>query len=250
MPRGTSAVRRRRQRHDRHRRLLALELVDGADRHVGQAGVVEASAQLPDLRVVGRDDDDVAVPQRARPGRGAVGTPFAGSCHGATEEVVRPGRARPSASSGGPGRVAVVVDEAHVQAGLDAVEVPGTGRPVLGAQLAVVGQPRDRRGEGGVHAPRRRGSSRARRASTSSPSSQPSAEASTGSGWVPWLTCGSCCGSPSSSSRSPATEQAMVVASENWPASSTTSRSSWPRPTRRVLVKSQAVPPTTKPRPA
>ena len=30
---------------------------------------------------------------------------------------------------------------------------------------------------------------------------QPSADVSTGSGWVPWLTWGSCCGSPSRSSR-------------------------------------------------
>ena len=79
---------------------------------------------------------------------------------------------------------------------------------------------------------------------------QPSAEVSTGSGCVPWLTCGSCCGSPRSSRRCAETATAIVEASENCPASSITSRSSSPRCTRRVLEKSQAVPPTTQPRPA
>ena len=59
--------------------------------------------------------------------------------------------------------------------------------------------------------------------------SQPSADTSTGSGCVPWLTCGSCCGSPSSSRFRADTAAAIVLASEYCPASSTTSRSSEPR---------------------
>ena len=80
-----------------------------------------------------------------------------------------------------------------------------------------------------------------------SSTSQPSADPSTGSGCVPWLTCGSCCGSPSSSRLAAAAATAMVLARQNWPASSITSRSRLPGGTRFGLAKSQAVPPITHP---
>ena len=54
--------RRARHRDDDHRRLLALELVDRAHRHRGR----ELRPQRPHLGVVGRDDEDVLVPERAR----------------------------------------------------------------------------------------------------------------------------------------------------------------------------------------
>ncbi len=116
-------------------------------------------------------------------------------------------------------------------------------------QPAVVGQPRHRaRTRRGACGRSGRGSSRVRRAACACPSiSQPSADVSTGSGWVPWLTCGSCCGSPSSSRFSAADATAMVLARLYWPASSTTSRSRLPRGTRPALAKSHAVPPTTQP---
>ncbi len=82
--------------------------------------------------------------------------------------------------------------------------------------------------------------------STSCPSdSQPSAEASTGSGCSPWLTCGSCCGSPSSSRFFALTPTATVFAIENCPASSITSRSSCFRSSWFTSVNVHAVPPTT-----
>ena len=77
--------------------------------------------------------------------------------------------------------------------------------------------------------------------------SQPSADVSTGSGCVPWLTCGSCWGSPSSRTFFAADATAMVFARLYWPASSTTSRSRLPRGTRPALAKSHAVPPMTQP---
>ncbi len=52
-----------------------------------------------------------------------------------------------------------------------------------------------------------------------------SADSLTGSGWVPWLTCGSCCGSPRRRVVLPAEAQAIVLVSENWPASSITIKS-------------------------
>ena len=54
MPRGASAQLRRGQRIDHDRRLLPLELVDGAD-----ARARNALLQLKNLGVVRRDDQDV-----------------------------------------------------------------------------------------------------------------------------------------------------------------------------------------------
>ncbi len=75
---------------------------------------------------------------------------------------------------------------------------------------------------------------------------QPRADSSTGSGCAPWLTCGSCWGSPSNSSRLLAWATASVFARENCPASSITSRSSDPAGTL-APVMVQAVPPTSAP---
>ena len=93
-------------------------------RHVGEAGVVEGAAQLADLAVVGRDDDDVGGPQRARADRGAVGAALRRVVPGAAEQVVHE-VADDLGLLGGPRRVVVVVDEAHVQPRLDAVERAG-----------------------------------------------------------------------------------------------------------------------------
>ena len=64
---------------------------------------------------------------------------------------------------------------------------------------------------------------------------------------VPWLTCGSCCGSPSSIRLRAARATAMVLARQNWPASSITNRSRLRASTRVSLAKSHAVPPITQP---
>ena len=61
------------------------------------------------------------------------------------------------------------------------------------------------------------------------------------------LTCGNCCGSPSRSRLAAAEATAMVLAKQNCPASSITSRSRLPGGTRVGLAKSQAVPPMTHP---
>ena len=76
--------------------------------------------------------------------------------------------------------------------------------------------------------------------------SQPRADSSTGSGWAPWVTWGSCCGSPSRRSRLAARDTASVLASENCPASSMTSRSREPAGTS-LPVMVHAVPPTRQP---
>ena len=81
------------------------------------------------------------------------------------------------------------------------------------------------------------GSSRARRARARA-RSRPSP-----SGWTPCVTCASWSGSPSSTSRCAAVPQASVSARLYWPASSTTSVSSWPSSSSREW--SQAVPATS-----
>ena len=127
-----------------------------------EAGVVEGAAQLADLAVVGRDDDDVGGAQRSRPDRRAVGAALLRVVPGAAEQVVDE-VADDRGLLGRPRRVVVVVDEAHVQPGLDPVELPRGGDRRLRVQLAGVGQPRDGRGQRRVHAPgASRGSSRAR----------------------------------------------------------------------------------------
>ncbi len=116
-------------------------------------------------------------------------------------------------------------------------------------QPAVVGQPRDRAAHRGMHAVgaveevaavRLAACAVRRRAS-------PARTSSTGSGWVPWLTCGSCCGSPSSIRFLADGATAIVLARLYWPASSTTSRSSASRGILLALAKSHPVPPTTQP---
>ena len=83
-------------RHDGDRRLLPLELVDRADRHVVEAGVAQPRLDRADLAVVGRDDAEVALAQR--PSR--AGVVLVGGGPGAAEVVadevdddVRPPRA-------------------------------------------------------------------------------------------------------------------------------------------------------------
>ena len=180
----------------------------------------QRAADRPDLRVVGRDDEDVAPGQR--PGRRRPSSRAAEQVADlrrpprrpprATRPRCRRGRRRPSA---GPGATPVE-------------------RAVGGAAGPRSAGPRTR----GARPPRRApgasarcgpGSSRARRAACRGPStSQPSADRSTGSGCRPWVTCGSCCGSPSSSRFRAAVDTAIVSASENCPASSMTSRSNPP----------------------
>ena len=119
-----------------------------------------------------------------------------------------------------------------------------------GVQPAVVGQPRHRGAHRRMHAVGAVQEVAAlRRAACGCPStSQPSAEASTGSGWVPWLTCGSCCGSPSSSRLRGRRRRRRWC----WPGRTGRPRRS---PTGRgcraapgsALAKSHAVPPITQP---
>ena len=65
---------RRRERHDRDGRLLALEPVDRADRHVGESGIGQRLLDRDLLRVVRGDDDDVAS-ARAGAARAASSAP-------------------------------------------------------------------------------------------------------------------------------------------------------------------------------
>ncbi|SKU20529.1 Uncharacterised protein [Mycobacteroides abscessus subsp. abscessus] len=72
---------------------------------------------------------------------------------------------------------------------------------------------------------------------------------STGSGCTPCDTCGSCCGSPSSSRLRAPRATASVLAKLNWPASSITNSSNASSATLVVFAKSHAVPPITAPWP-
>ena len=89
MPRGASSRARRGHRVDRDRRLLALELVDGADAGAGQ----RARAIARDLGVVRRDDEDVL--QR----RSAARRPSRRSTSRRADELADQVGDRPSASS-------------------------------------------------------------------------------------------------------------------------------------------------------
>ena len=202
MPRGAvGSASERRERHDRDGGLLPLELVDGADRHVGEPGASRASRTLRELRVVGRDDDDVGWPsgrgsggaEARRRGRVVRGRGRAG------ESTSRARRRRPLRGLGG---VAVVLDRARAQPGRDAVDAPKPGGD--GASAAARRRPGAETGAATAgcirQALREEVAELGRQHVWPSAMSQPRADASTGSGWVPWLTCGSCCGSPSSSS--------------------------------------------------
>ena len=81
---------------------------------------------------------------------------------------------------------------------------------------------------------------------SASPIRWPSADASAPAGWVPCTTCGSCCGSPSSSRFFAHIDTASASARANWPASSMISRS---KGSSRIaaLANVHAVPPTRCP---
>ena len=122
---------------------------------VGQAGVVEGAAQLADLAVVGRDDDDVGwrAAVAARPGRRRSRAPC-GSCQ------VRPSRSctrsrTTSASSGDHVELSWWSTRRTCRPGSTPSSCRAAVTDVLGAQLAGVRQPRDGLGEGRVHAPGR-----------------------------------------------------------------------------------------------
>lgn len=77
--------------------------------------------------------------------------------------------------------------------GVDAVEVARTADVGAGFEPSVVGQSRDRSTHGGVHPVRQVEEVTAVRRQGVVVLDQPaSADWSTGSGWVPWLTWGSC----------------------------------------------------------
>ena len=90
-----SSPRGRRHREEHDRGLLALELVDGPDRHVGQPARVELAAQAADLRVVGRHDHEVARPRARAVTPSAIGVAAADQAARS-----RPRSARPPRSTG------------------------------------------------------------------------------------------------------------------------------------------------------
>ena len=149
---GHLGVGRRRHRQDRHRRLLSLELVDGADPHRAEAGVGEDAAEQVGLLVVGRDDEDVVLGHRPGAAGCAVGVEVGRVVPGAGQEVLDQCADRGGLLRGGR-RVLPVVDEPDVQPRVDAVEGPGGGDRAQGLQPPRVGQPGDGGGERGVHPP-------------------------------------------------------------------------------------------------
>ena len=242
------APRRRRERHDRDGRLLPLEPVDRADRHASEPGRRQRLLDRDLLRVVRRDDDDVGLRRAgaaASTASSVVVDLDAGPRRGRRDRARCP--PRPAASSGD----CVALPRCRTGTGMQPGATPverSERRGRMRREFAAVRQARHRRRDRGCMRHVRARKYPYSGGMTSAPSmTQPSADVSTGSGWVPWLTWGSCCGSPSSSSREAARDTAMVEASENWPASSMTRRSRLPRGMRPSWLKSHAVPPITYP---
>ena len=176
---------RARHRVEDDRRLLALELVDGAD---PDAPVGDLLAQAAHLRVVRRDDDDVLVRQRrARRARRRT----------ASRAAARSRRATTAASSGDATRCP------SCSTGEEAEAVPVRDRPLEAdsrrLEPALVERLRDETRTPPAASAR---SARGRRPSPAAPSRRrragaPSTDASAPGGCAPCETCGSWFGSPS-----------------------------------------------------
>ena len=240
IPRGTSSIDDAVIETNTTGACLPWNLSTVPARDVGESCRVEVSPQHHHLRVVRRDDQHVVLAP-------AAGCRLRRSMR--SRAMRRISSTIASASSGLSVELPSCSTSQHPDPGRVAVEMPCGGDGFVGAQPAVVGQPRHRPAHRGMHAVRAVQEVAASlaaacgglRPASPAPSRRPVRDG------VPWLTWGSCCGSPSSSRLAAARATAMVLARLNWPASSITSRSRLPAATRLSLAKSHAVPPITQP---
>ena len=221
--------RRRRQRHDDDGRLLALELVDGADAHAGQP-----LRERRHLRVVRRDDHEIAARRAALPRPSRCDSARRRAVSSATSAAIDVDLfvgARLIARRAPPARRRAPRCRAPRRPSPPARARLGARAPARTSSRLFVERLGRERADVGVQPPRLVQEQAAIRAQWSS-RRRAGARAPTPpapGGWLACCGCSSCCGSPSSTRLFAPADTASTSASDICPASSMNSTSTLSR---------------------